>query len=577
MIELLLRKTQTDNPKCHLPQAAPNTEVPTYDVGFPTSYAGRPEYYVEPPEPYAGISVPYAAETESGPAPSPRDAAGRLTSLPIVTSFLKNKTMNEIKSLQPEAVWKNFYLLTQVPRPSGHLEKIQRFLLDWAAGKGIEARMDEAGNILMYKAASPGMEDCKTVTLQGHMDMVPQKAADSTHNFETDPIETYIDGEWVKAKGTTLGADDGMAVATIMAIMEDNTLRHGPLEGFITADEETTMYGVNHMTSDTLKGEILLNLDNETHGEMIIGSAGGVNLTATLLYKETEPDKADTAVRVTLGGLLGGHSGLEINEGRGNANKMMARLVQDAIANFEACLSSWQGGNMRNAIPREAEVVLTLPKENLAAFGEVVDEWRATFVGEYGHVEKSISLAWSETELPGVIVPEEIQDNLINALCACHDGVFRFIPEVPAIVETSSNLAIVEIGNGSAMFKVLIRSSRDSMRECLAETLESAFSMAGMKVELSGEYPAWQPNPESEIVELMKNVYREIFGQENRVQVVHAGLECGVIGAHNPGMDMVSFGPTLRSPHTPNERCHIPSVEQYWRFVLATLERTPKK
>lgn len=485
--------------------------------------------------------------------------------------------MNEIKSLQPEAVWKNFYLLTQVPRPSGHLEKIQRFLLDWAAGKGIEARMDEAGNILMYKAASPGMEDCKTVTLQGHMDMVPQKAADSTHNFETDPIETYIDGEWVKAKGTTLGADDGMAVATIMAIMEDHTLRHGPLEGFITADEETTMYGVNHMTSDTLKGEILLNLDNETHGEMIIGSAGGVNLTATLLYKETEPDKADTAVRVTLGGLLGGHSGLEINEGRGNANKMMARLVQDAIANFEACLSSWQGGNMRNAIPREAEVVLTLPKENIAAFGEVVDEWRATFVGEYGHVEKSISLAWSETELPGAIVPEEIQDNLINALCACHDGVFRFIPEVPAIVETSSNLAIVEIGNGSAMLKVLIRSSRDSMRECLAETLESAFSMAGMKVELSGEYPAWQPNPESEIVELMKNVYREIFGQENRVQVVHAGLECGVIGAHNPGMDMVSFGPTLRSPHTPNERCHIPSVEQYWRFVLATLERTPKK
>lgn len=485
--------------------------------------------------------------------------------------------MNEIKNLQPQAVWKNFHLLTQVPRPSGHLEKIQKFLLDWAAEKGIEARMDDAGNILMYKAASAGMEDCKTVTLQGHMDMVPQKTADSQHNFETDPIETYIDGEWVKAKGTTLGADDGMAVATIMAIMEDSSLKHGPLEGFITADEETTMYGVNHMTGDTLRGDVLLNLDNETHGEMIIGSAGGVNLTASTAYKEVEPEADDAAVRVTLGGLLGGHSGLEINEGRGNANKMMARLVQDAIANFEACLASWKGGNMRNAIPRDAEVVLTLPKENVETFKEVVDEWRTTFAGEYGTIEKGMTLECADTTLPAGIVPAEIQDNLVNALCACHNGVFRFIPEVPSIVETSSNLAIVEISGGEVMFKVLIRSSRDSMRECLAETLESAFAMAGMKVELDGDYPAWQPNPESEIVELMKSVYRELFGEENRVQVIHAGLECGVIGAHNPGMDMVSFGPTLRSPHTPNERCHIPSVEKYWQFVLTTLERTPKK
>lgn len=485
--------------------------------------------------------------------------------------------MSEIKNLQPQAIWKNFYLLTQVPRPSGHLEKIQKFLLDWAAEKGVEARQDEAGNILMYKAATPGMEDCKVVTLQGHMDMVPQKAPESAHDFENDPIETYIDGEWVRARGTTLGADDGMAVATIMAIMEDDSIKHGPLEGFITADEETTMYGVNHMTADTLKGEILLNLDNETEGEMIVGSAGGVNLTASTQYKEVPADPADAAVCVKLGGLLGGHSGLEINEGRGNANKMMARLVQDAIANFEAYLASWRGGNMRNAIPREAEVVLTLPKENVEALREVVDEWRQTFTDEYGAVEAGLELTCEEVALPAMIVPEELQDNLVNALCACYNGVFRFIPEVPAIVETSSNLAIVEIGGGEVMFKVLIRSSRDSMRECLAETLESAFAMAGMKVELDGDYPAWQPNPKSEIVELMKNVYREFFGTENRVQVIHAGLECGVIGAHKPGMDMVSFGPTLRSPHTPNERCFIPSVEKYWRFVLTTLERTPKK
>ena len=485
--------------------------------------------------------------------------------------------MSEIKNLQPQAIWKNFYLLTQVPRPSGHLAKIQKFLLDWAAEKGVKARQDEAGNILMYKPATPGMEDCKVVTLQGHMDMVPQKAADSAHDFENDPIETYIDGDWVRAKGTTLGADDGMAVATIMAIMEDDSIKHGPLEGFITADEETTMYGVNHMKADTLKGEILLNLDNETEGEMIVGSAGGVNLTASTQYQEVPADASDAALRVKLGGLLGGHSGLEINEGRGNANKMMARLVQDAIANFEAYLASWRGGNMRNAIPREAEVVLTLPKENVEALCEAVGEWRQTFTDEYGAVETALELTCEEVPLPEKIVPEELQDNLVNALYACHNGVFRFIPEVPAIVETSSNLAIVEIGGGKVMFKVLIRSSRDSMRECLAETLESAFAMAGMKVELDGDYPAWQPNPKSEIVELMKNVYRELFGEENRVQVIHAGLECGVIGAHKPGMDMVSFGPTLRSPHTPNERCFVPSVDKYWRFVLTTLERTPRK
>lgn len=485
--------------------------------------------------------------------------------------------MSEIRNLQPKAIWENFYLLTQVPRPSGHLEKIQKFLLDWAKEKGIEAKLDEAGNVIMYKPATPGMEDCKIVTLQGHMDMVPQKTPESPHNFETDPIETWIDGEWVKAKNTTLGADDGMAVATIMAIMEDNTLKHGPLEGFITADEESTMGGVNNMASDLLKGEILLNLDNETFGEFMIGSAGGINLTASLEYKEDEVPAGDAAVTIGIHNLLGGHSGLEINEGRGNANKMMARLVQDAIANFEARLASWQGGNMRNAIPRDCDVVLTVPAENVEALKEVVDEWRETFKGEYGFVEKALTLDIADTTLPATLVPEEIQDNLVNALCACHNGVMRFIPEVPSIVETSSNLAIVEIGGGKVMFKVLVRSSRDSMRDCCSETLESVFSMAGMKIELDGAYPAWQPNPESEIVALMKDVYKELNGEECKVQVIHAGLECGVIGAKYPKMDMVSFGPTMRSPHTPNERCYIPSVEKYWNFVLKTLERTPKK
>lgn len=485
--------------------------------------------------------------------------------------------MSEIANLQPQAIWKNFDLLTQVPRPSGHLEKVQQFLLDWAAQKGVEAFKDEAGNIIMRKPASAGMEDRKIVTLQGHMDMVPQKTKESTHNFETDPIETYIDGDWVKAKGTTLGSDDGMAVATIMAVMEDPTLKHGPIEGFITADEETTMYGVNHMKADVIEGEILLNLDDETEGEMIIGSAGGVNMTATLEYKPLEPDATDAAVKITLHKLFGGHSGLEINEGRCNANKAMARIVQDAIANFEACLASWPGGNMRNAIPASAEVVLTLPKENVEALKEAIDEWRQTLREEYAPVETTMALDVEDAPLPKYIVPAEIQDNLVDALCAVHNGVLRMIPYDKQIVETSSNLAIVEIAEGKVRFLILIRSSRDSMRECCVETLESAFSMAGMKVETDGDYPAWQPNPQSEIVELMKGIYKELFQQDNLVTVVHAGLECGVIGALRPHMDMVSFGPTLRSPHTPNERCNIPSVARYWTFVKTILERIPKK
>lgn len=486
--------------------------------------------------------------------------------------------MSEILKLQPEALWRNFHLLTQVPRPSGHLEKIQQFLLDWAKERNLDARLDNAGNILMYKPASPGMEDRKVVTLQGHIDMVPQKTPDSPHNFETDPIETWIDGDWVRARNTTLGADDGMAIATIMAIFEDDTLCHGPLEAFMTSDEETTMYGVEHMEDGLLKGDILLNLDNETHGELMVGSAGGINLTAELEFKPVAPEADDKAVRISLHGLRGGHSGLQINEGRANANKNLARVVADAIANFEARLAEWKGGNMRNAIPREAEAVLTLPAENVAALKETVEtEWQRDLFDEYGIVEPNLKIEVTEVPLPATLVPEEIQDNLVDSLLACHNGVLRFIPHLPTIVETSSNLAIVEIVDGRAFFKVLVRSSRDSMRQNCVDTLEACFSMAGMKVKTDGAYPAWQPSPKSEIVELMESVYQDLFGEPAKVQVVHAGLECSVILSHCPNMDVVSFGPTLESPHTPNERCFIPSVDKYWRLVLETLARTPKK
>ena len=482
-----------------------------------------------------------------------------------------------IQELDPQIIWKNFHLLTQVPRPSGHLEKVQQFLLDWAKERGIEAFKDGAENIVMRKPATPGYENLQTAVLQAHMDMVPQKTDESSHQFETDPIETYIDGEWVKAKGTTLGADDGMGVAAIMAVLESQDVEHGPLEALITADEETCMYGVNHLAADTLKGDILLNIDNETMGEFVIGSAGGVNISASLGYKEQAPETGDVAVKVVLKDLKGGHSGLEICEGRANANKLMARVVRQAIQDDDACLSSWKGGNMRNAIPRTAEVVLTIPADNLEDLKDLVAYCKTTFEAEYRGVEDTITLTVEPCELPAGIVPQEIQDNLVNAITACHDGVLRYIPSIPSVVETSSNLGIITIGEGKADVLILARSSNETMMEYIQEMQEACFSMAGMKVEYGGQYGAWQPNFDSPITATMVKVHKALFNDDAKVQVCHAGLECSIIGGVYPHMDLVSFGPTLRSPHTPNERCHIPSVAKFWTFLKALLKEIPVK
>lgn len=486
-------------------------------------------------------------------------------------------TMSEIKNLKPECIWRNFDALTQVPRPSGHLEKVQQFLLDFAKNTGVEAFKDEAGNIVMRKPATPGTENRKTVILQAHMDMVPQKEKTSTHNFETDPIQTYIDGEWVRAKGTTLGADDGLGVAAIMAVMEAKDLKHGPIEALITADEETGMYGANGLPGGELEGEILLNLDTEQEGELIIGSAGGVDITATLDYQEAESDKTDAAVKITIKGLKGGHSGLEICEGRGNANKMMVRIVREAIAEDEACLASWHGGNMRNAIPREAEVVLTLPKENVEDLKAIVAEYKETFNNEYKGIESDIEVVAEDVALPEMIVPQEIQDNLVDAIYAAHNGVWRYIPTMPEIVETSSNLAIVDIDGGKAAIKILARSSSETMKEDLSTSLESCFNMAGMKVEFSGAYGGWDPNTDSELIKVMRNIYKNLFNEEPTVQVVHAGLECSIILSKYPGLDICSFGPTLLSPHTPTERAHWPSTTKFWDLLVKTLEEIPAK
>ncbi len=482
-----------------------------------------------------------------------------------------------IQSLAPQNVWKHFYSLTRIPRPSGYLKPVQEFLMNFGKSLNLDTFMDETGNIIIRKPATPGMENRKGVILQAHMDMVPQKNNDTVHDFEKDPIETYIDGDWVKAKGTTLGADNGMGVAAILAVLEDNTLKHGPLEALITADEETGMFGAFGLKPGTVKGEILLNLDSEDEGELYIGCAGGMDVTATLQYKEIEPDKDDIALKVTLKGLRGGHSGMEINQGRANANKLLVRFVREAIASYEARLASWEGGNMRNAIPREAYAVLTIPAENEKELLELVEYCEKMFNDEYHVTETPISMKAERVEMPGAILPEEIQDNLVDAIFACQNGVLRDIPTIPGTVETSSNFAIVSIGNGKAEFKILARSSSDSMKEYLTTSLESCFSMAGMKVEMTGGYSGWEPNVDSPILKAMKESYKKQFGVEPAVKVIHAGLECGIIGASIPGLDMISFGPTLRSPHSPDERVLIPTVAKFYEFLIATLEQTPVK
>ncbi|MBE6294371.1 MAG: aminoacyl-histidine dipeptidase [Bacteroidales bacterium] len=474
-----------------------------------------------------------------------------------------------IKDLEPRSVWKHFEALTQVPRPSGHLQKVQQFLLDFGKSINVETWQDEAGNIIMRKPATPGLEARKGIILQAHMDMVPQKTPDSTHNFETDPIKTVVKGDWLYADNTTLGADNGLGVAAIMAIMEDDTLQHGPLEALITADEETGMYGAFGLKGGELQGNILLNLDSEEEGVMYIGCAGGLDITATMQFMEETPFDGDVAVKVQLKGLRGGHSGLEINAGRGNANKLMARFVREAMDECAVGLSSWKGGNMRNAIPASCETVLTLPQEGVEELKQIAARYQALYNSEYATIEEGITLTVEECELPETVLPEEIQDNLIDVILACHDGVLRFIPTIPDTVETSSNLSIVSIAEGEVQINILARSSCDTMKEFLALQLSSCFAMAGMKVELSGGYSGWQPNVNSPLLAALKKAYSNMFGKEPDVRVIHAGLECGIISTNYPGMDMVSFGPTLMSPHSPGERVEIATVEKFYSLVKA--------
>lgn len=485
----------------------------------------------------------------------------------------------EIYELEPKNVWRNFYTLTQTPRPSGHTEQVANLLLDFAKKNGAEAFIDDAGNVVMRKPATPGYENRETAVLQAHMDMVPQKTIESNHNFETDPLQVYIDGDWVKAKGTTLGADNGMGVAAAMAIIEDKTVEHGPIEVLITKDEETGMYGAFGLKPGVLNGKYLLNLDSEAEGEITIGCAGGMDVVCSMEYQEIDVD-ADgmEAYKISIKGLLGGHSGLEINEGRANANKLMARILFATVNTKLAWLCSWHGGNMRNAIPRDSEAVVLVAKSKAEEMKAMVKKCHETFCAEFADIEKDgIELNIESCEIPTKALPEDVQSNLINAVMAAHDGVLRYIPTIPEVVETSSNLAIIHIEGGKASIAILARSSCDSMKLYLCNSLLTCFSMAGMKVKFEGGYGGWQPNTKSPLVAEMSAIYENMYGKKPLVQVCHAGLECGIIGVNYPEMDMASFGPTLMSPHTPNERCLIPTVGKFYDYLLEVLKNIPVK
>ena len=482
---------------------------------------------------------------------------------------------NEITNLEPKQVWKNFYSLTQVPRPSKKEGKIIQFMKEFGEKLNLETKVDSTGNVVIRKPATPGMEKRKTVTLQTHLDMVPQKNSGTKHDFEKDPIQTFVDGEWVKARGTTLGSDNGMGVAAAMSVLESKNLKHGPIEALFTIDEETGMTGAFNLQKGFLKGDILLNMDSEDEGELYIGCAGGLDATIWLPYRESPLPKNHSPYQLALKGLRGGHSGLDINMGRGNANKLLFRYLSIAAENFSIRISSFNGGNLRNAIPREAFAVVMVPDKNTRAFLKDVKAFQAVLQNELKAVEPDITLEASKTKKPLKVISRDAQEKLILSVYSCPNGVIRMSDGVPGLVETSTNLAVVRTEKGGAVIQCLLRSSVDSAKDDLGSMVKSVFILAGAEVKLEGGYPGWKPNPDSPILHAMKDVYHKKFGKVPEVKAIHAGLECGLIGGIYPKLDMISFGPTIRHPHSPDEKVHIGSVAKFWDYLVATLENIP--
>ncbi len=484
---------------------------------------------------------------------------------------------NEILNLEPKAVWENFYKLTQVPRPSKKEEKIQAFMMDFGKSLGLVTEKDATGNILIRKPATPGMENRKGIVFQGHLDMVPQKNSGTEHDFENDPIDAWIDGEWVRARGTTLGADNGLGVACAMAVLAAKDLVHGPIEALFTCDEETGMTGAFGLKPNWLKGDILLNMDSEEEGELYVGCAGGINADIEFEYDEVIIPEGVSAFKLIISGLKGGHSGLDINLGRGNANKLMIRFLKYVTRELDVRLAEINGGGMRNAIPREAYAIVVVPTENIELLKSAVANYESIFLFELGAVEKTLNFSIAEADLPNSIIEERVQDDLIDAVYACPNGVIRMSDGMAGMVETSTNLSTIKSAKGVIFVKCLLRSSVDTAKDDLVEMVDSVFALGGAMVVFDGGYPGWKPNMNSEILAKMKDIYLNKFGRTPAVLGIHAGLECGILGGVYPNWDMISFGPTMRSPHSPDERVNIPSVSKFWEFLVEILKNTPKK
>ncbi len=481
-----------------------------------------------------------------------------------------------IAQLEPRSVWTNFSKLNAVPRPSKKEERVIAFMMDFGSTLGFETLKDEVGNVIIRKPASPGFENRKMITLQSHLDMVHQKNSDTEFNFDAQGIQMRLEGDWVKANGTTLGADNGMGVATIMALLESKDIAHPPLEALFTIDEETGMTGAFGLKGGILKGEILLNLDTEEDDEIDIGCAGGVDVTAKRRYNEKSSVHGDIGFEIKVSGLKGGHSGMDIHKGFGNANKIMNRLLFAGLS-YNMRIAALEGGSLRNAIPRESHAAININKSQeksfLAAFDKVVSEIKA----ELRFVEKELKVSIEPRKTFKKVMGLGAQGKLLKGIYAAHNGVYKMSASITGLVETSNNVAKVKVGNGEIHIGCLTRSSVETGKMDLAQALKATFELAGFEVNFSGSYPGWNPNPNSEILKITKKVYTDLFSEEPRVVACHAGLECGILGQNYPEMDMVSFGPTIQGAHSPDERVSVSSVQKFWKFLLEILKEIPPK
>jgi len=484
---------------------------------------------------------------------------------------------NVLKGLKPEKVWEIFEDICQIPHQSKKEEKIGEYVVNFAKQHNLNVSVDEVGNVIISKPACSGMENRKGIIMQGHLDMVPQKNNDTVHNFDTDPIKPRIDGEWVKATGTTLGADNGIGLAAALAVMIDPSLKHGYLECLLTTDEETGMGGAFGLKPGLFKGDILLNLDSEEEGELCIGCAGGINATAKLKYSEVAVPSNSVAYKVEVKGLKGGHSGVDIKLGRANANKILTRFLWHSAKKWNLKLSSIEGGSLRNAIPREASAVVVVPQENVAKFEECAKKFYEKIKHEFYSVDPELLLNVEKTATPLFLIDEKAQSNLLNALYACPNGYMSMNPDMPEVVQTSNNMAIVKSENGIITVMCLLRSSLEFSKEDLANMIESVFTLAGAEVVFEGSYPGWTPNVHSPILTTMKETYKKMYGKEPIVNVIHAGLECGLLGGVYPNWDMISFGPTICFPHSPDEKVEISSVQKFWDYLIETIKNAPLK